>query len=261
MLNEVFRLSDYLHYLVTAKTRHGVHSPFVYSLLENVIYDKTGSPYFDIIETTRRKMLKSKATIDFVDYGGGKKSGIRNISEIAANTGRNAKYGRLLFRLLNAVKPEFSLELGTGSGIATLYQAAALDSERPLHTIEGSNPLSEIAMFNASQCGLAENIHFHQGTFESKVPEILSALPRIDYAFIDGNHLYEPTLQYFDWIREKAHENTVLVFDDIYWSEEMKMAWAAIRNHPSIRVTIDIFAYGIVFFRNGQEKENFIIRY
>lgn len=261
MLNELFRFSDYLQYLVNAKNKHGVHSPFVYSFLEQVVYSKKASPYFDIIETTRRKMLKSSASIAFEDFGGGAKSGTRRISELAANTARNAKYGRFLYRLLQAIQPEYSVELGTGTGIGALYQAAALSPVNPLHSIEGSAALSEVAQYNATQCGLGDHIQFHIGNFDAVLPSLLNPLPRIDYAFIDGNHKYDPTLRYFDMLKKKSTENTVLVFDDIYWSEEMKLAWAHIKNDPEVRVTIDIFAYGIVFFRQGQEKENFIIRY
>jgi predicted O-methyltransferase YrrM len=261
MLNEIFRISDYVQYLLTASTRHGVHSPFVYSFTEHVVNGKLKSPYFDIIETTRRKMIKSDVEIDFVDHGVGKKTGKRDLSSIASTTAKGAKYGRFLYRLLYTMQPVYSIELGTGSGITALYQGAALSPERPLHTIEGSDKLSEIAAFNATQCGLAENIVFHQGTFETRLPELLSQMPRLDYAFVDGNHGYEPTIKYFETLLERAHEGTILVFDDIYWSEDMKRAWSFIKAHNRVSVTIDIFALGVVFLRKEQEKEHFILRY
>jgi predicted O-methyltransferase YrrM len=86
-------------------------------------------------------------------------------------------------------------------------------------------------------------------------------MPRVDYAYIDGNHSFQPTLHYFDTLMPKLHPNSVLVFDDINWSEEMKNAWAVIKNHKNVSVSIDIFALGIVFFRQGQEKEHFTIRF
>jgi predicted O-methyltransferase YrrM len=261
MLKEIFRFSDYLHYLITASGRHGIHSPFVYDFNANVIHGKEVSPLFEHIETVRRKMIKSDVVIDFEDYGSGNKSGLRRLGELAANTARSAKYSRFLFRLVNAVKPQYAIELGTGTGITALYQAAALGPENPLHTIEGSARLSEIASFNAEQCGLSENIIFHSGTFESILPQLLNSIPRVDYAYIDGNHRYEPTLAYFDALFPKLHENSVLVFDDINWSEEMKNAWAAIKNHERVTVTVDIFNFGIVFFRQGQEKEHFTLRF
>ncbi|MBS3914588.1 MAG: class I SAM-dependent methyltransferase [Bacteroidetes bacterium] len=261
MLDAIFRVSDYLQYLMTANSRHGIHSPFVYSFYEKVIQSKEKSPYFDLIETIRKKMIQSKVKIDFVDFGVGNKSGERRISEIASTTAKNAKYGRLLYRLLHVFQPVYSLELGTGSGITAMYQGAALNSERPLHSIEGSEKLAEIAAYNARECGIYENIIFHTGTFENVLPELLQQMPRVDYAYIDGNHGFEPTIRYFEMIMEKVHEQSILIFDDINWSEGMKRAWAVIKNDPRVQVSIDLFALGIVFLRKGQEKEHFTLRY
>ena len=54
--------------------------------------------------------------------------------------------------------------------------------------------------------------------------------------------------------------NSVWIFDDIHWSQEMENAWLTIKNHPKVTVTIDTFQWGIVFFRAEQEKEHFVIR-
>ena len=53
---------------------------------------------------------------------------------------------------------------------------------------------------------------------------------------------------------KKTDENSILIFDDIHWSEEMELAWKEIQNHPLVTVTIDLFFIGIVFFR----KENIV---
>jgi hypothetical protein len=53
---------------------------------------------------------------------------------------------------------------------------------------------------------------------------------------------------------------TVWIFDDIHWSQEMEEAWKTIQQHPKVTVTIDTFQWGIVFFRVEQPKEHFVIR-
>jgi hypothetical protein len=40
----------------------------------------------------------------------------------------------------------------------------------------------------------------------------------------------------------------------------MEEAWEIIKNHEEVKVTIDTFQWGIVFFREEQEKEHFVIR-
>ena len=48
--------------------------------------------------------------------------------------------------------------------------------------------------------------------------------------------------------------------DDIHWSQDMEEAWEIIKKQKSVKVTIDTFQWGMVFFREEQEKEHFIIR-
>jgi len=57
-----------------------------------------------------------------------------------------------------------------------------------------------------------------------------------------------------------THNNSIFIFDDIYWSQEMQKAWKEIQQHPEVRVTIDTFYWGLVFFRKEQAKEHFKIR-
>ena len=57
---------------------------------------------------------------------------------------------------------------------------------------------------------------------------------------------------------EKAHDQTILVFDDIYWSKEMRQAWLEICADKRISLTIDLFKMGIVFINpnNSKDKQN-----
>ena len=84
---------------------------------------------------------------------------------------------------------------------------------------------------------------------------------KIDFIFIDGNHRKDATLHYFKLYLLKAHQHSVMVFDDIYWSDGMKEAWAEIRDHESVTVTIDLFWVGLVFFVKDHPKQNFSMRF
>ncbi|NBP05883.1 MAG: class I SAM-dependent methyltransferase [Bacteroidetes bacterium] len=261
MLNELYRTVDYLEYLLVSDTRHGTHSPFVYRLLEDVFYVKNSNPVWDGIEQIRKEMLQSNSRIELVDLGSGNRNGLRKLSEITHRTARGAKYGRLLHRLIAMLQPQNCIELGTGTGITALYQASAFRHNQVLHTLEGAPALCEIASFNAQRIDLAYQIEVHQGDFANTLPELLQNLQQVDYAYIDGNHTFEATTQYFLQLLPHLHTQSVLVFDDIYWNEEMRNAWTFIKNHANVTVTIDIFAFGLVFFRPEQAKEHFRIRY
>ncbi|MBK9512170.1 MAG: hypothetical protein IPO05_00750 [Flavobacteriales bacterium] len=79
--------------------------------------------------------------------------------------------------------------------------------------------------------------------------------------FLDGHHAKEPTLEYFDLCLQRSHNDTVLVLDDIHWSRGMEEAWIAIKGHPRVTVTIDLYSMGLVFLRTEQAKEHFVLRY
>ena len=81
-----------------------------------------------------------------------------------------------------------------------------------------------------------------------------------DLAFIDANHKEEPTMRYFEQCLKLKTENSCFVFDDIYWSEEMKNAWERVKNHDEVSVSIDLFFVGLVFFRKGIMKQHFILK-
>jgi predicted O-methyltransferase YrrM len=79
--------------------------------------------------------------------------------------------------------------------------------------------------------------------------------------FIDGNHRKGPVLDYFDKIAKIAETGTVVIIDDINYSPGMTEAWNLIKKHEKVSVTVDIFRMGIVFFRKGTARQNYIIRY
>ena len=67
-------------------------------------------------------------------------------------------------------------------------------------------------------------------------------------------------MHYFEALLPKATNDTVFIFDDIYWSKGMTEAWETIKQHPKVTVTVDTFFWGFVFFRKEQAKEHFTIR-
>ncbi|GAB2778946.1 hypothetical protein GCM10010465_27010 [Actinomadura fibrosa] len=106
----------------------------------------------------------------------------------------------------------------------------------------------------------------HQPTTDNPQPTtgnpqpVTRNLQTYDLIYFDGNHQKKATLEYFEKLLPTAHNDSVFIFDDIHWSKEMEEAWEEIKAHPAVRVTIDTFSWGFVFFRREQEKEHFTIR-
>lgn len=251
-----YSLLAYIKFLFKSTNQHGVHSPFVYHLVTQCFYDKTKHPEYEVLKTYRKALLKNNTKISITDLGPGSKktaSKQRLVSEIAKTSGSSLKRTQLLFRLSTYFKSPAVLELGTSLGLAT--QAMHLGHRHSkITTIEGCPNLSA---FTKSQIN-NENICFKTGDF-SDVLETLTQ-PSFDIVFFDGNHTQEATMAYFETLLPKAHNNTLFIFDDIYWSKGMTAAWESIKNHPKVTVTIDTYFWGFVFFRKEQAKEHFTVR-
>lgn len=207
-------------------------------------------------------MLLSKQTVGCIDLGAGshvQNKTSKSIKEVVNSAAKPPKYAQLLFRLVDHFQPATILELGTSLGISSAYMAIA-NSKSKVTTIEGCEKIASVAKQNFKKSGL-KNIEQIVGNFDEVLPEILKKTERLDFVFFDGNHRKEPTLNYFKQCLEKAVESSVFIFDDIYWSAEMKEAWQEIKKNERVTVSIDLFYMGIVFFRKEQVKEHFIIRY
>ena len=152
---------DWMVYFVKANSRHGTHSPFVYRLVDEVIYPK------------------------------------RKVGE----PGNRVK--RLIARLIDRFQP------------AVVY-----------HTVdEGQLPASPVDF-------VVVNCNDGRGA-ETRIEALWPLL----------------------------HQNSVLVLVGHYRNKRAKRQWKAIEGRAEATVTIDLFRMGLVFFRAGQAKENFKIRY
>ncbi len=255
----------YLRYYFTASNGkgHGTHSPFVFDFIEHVLNDKKNYACYDKIEAVRSQLKHDTTTIEVEDFGAGSsiiKSNKRVVKDIANSSLKSPKFAQLLYRIVQYYKPENILELGTSFGVTTTYLASGNDSAKVV-TCEGAKQIASIAAKNFTQLNI-KNVTLVQGDFDKTLPTIFDTLKTIDLAFVDGNHRKEPTLQYFQQLLAHSTNTTILVFDDIHWSQEMEAAWSAIQQHPAVTVTIDLFFIGIVCISNGiKVKQHFILRY
>jgi predicted O-methyltransferase YrrM len=264
MQQKIFQAKQWFKYILTSKTRwgHGVHSPFVYNLIEQ-IFNHDGQYYsFSRIEEIRAHLLNQRQKIEVEDFGAGsvklsrKK---RRVSSIAYSSLLGKEHAQLLFRLINRFQPKNIIELGTSLGVTSAYLASAYKKSQ-LHTFEGSSAIADIAKDNFKQLKL-DNIQVHVGNFDQQLPEVLKQMETVDFAFIDGNHRYQATLDYFELLLQKASPSSVFVFDDIYWSKGMTKAWKEIIARPEVKVSIDLYRMGLVFFRKESPKQDFRVRF
>ncbi|WP_406684242.1 class I SAM-dependent methyltransferase [Seonamhaeicola sp. MEBiC1930] len=252
-----YQIIQYIKFLFKSTNQHGVHSPFVYNLVTKCFYDKTDYLEYKTIKTYRNKLLKNKNTIQVNDLGPGSrkaKTNERQICEIAHTSGTTYNRAKLLFRLSKYLKSENILELGTSLGIAT--HAISLGNPKASSTtIEGC---PNISAFTKNTLKEFKTINIQNADFKDALISLTHK--SYDLIFFDGNHQKETTINYFETLLKSAHNDSVFIFDDIYWSKGMTQAWETIKQNTKVTVTIDTFFWGLAFFRKEQVKEHFTIR-
>jgi predicted O-methyltransferase YrrM len=261
---KVYSAAKFLKYVLFSSNKkgHGIHSPFVFNLMLKVFRNKISSDIVCKIETIRKKLISDNRIIEVTDFGVGsetKKRKLRRVSEIARYSSVPKRYGKLLAGLSKEFGKPSIIEFGTSLGISTMYMASA-NPETTVYTMEGSPAISEVAKDNFAKAGL-KNIKLLTGSFEKLLPEIEVEKIRPGLVFIDGNHRKRPTVEYFNRMVELSDKNTVIVVDDINYSPEMGEAWKEIKMNEKVSFTVDIFRMGIVFFREGMTRFDYIIRY
>jgi predicted O-methyltransferase YrrM len=255
----------YIKYRMAASNGkgHGIHSPFVFEFVTKVLNGTGDKQVYAEIETVRKQLLQNDTTLSVEDFGAGSRvtgTKQRPVKQIARTSLKPQKYSQLLNRMVAYYQPQTILEIGTSLGLTTCYLAKARPGS-PVITMEGAVEIAAVARRNFQKLGIS-NIEIITGNFDETLTSALSGLQAVDFAFIDGNHRYEPTIRYFEQILKKSNNNTIIVLDDIYWSKEMEQAWEWVKNHGHVRLTIDLFAIGIVVLRPEIiHRQHFCIRY
>jgi len=258
-------LKKYIHYYRTAANGkgHGVHSPFVFEFITKVLNDHHQYDAYAQVEGLRQKLLSDQTVLQIEDFGAGSavsNTKSRRMADIAKHAVKSRKYAQLLFRIVHHYQPAHILELGTSLGISTAYMARA-NPQATVVTGEGSSAIAAQALQHFRALDL-QKIKLVQGNFDDTLPQLMAALPTIDLAFMDGNHRLEPTLRYFEQLLTKTTENSLVILDDIHWSEGMEQAWQQVKEHPAVTLSIDLFFIGLVFFRKDfKVKQHFTIRF
>jgi len=256
-MHTIWRIIEFLKFYFKAKTLYNIHSPFLFDFLEN-ISDVNKSYYeFDRIEHVRTQLINNHNTLTINDQGA--RSSIKNLNErtissICKLSTSGEKKCRLIYNIVKFLKPKSVVELGTNLGIATSYIQIA-DRSVSVHTVDADKGLLALAQQIFSYNKLP--ILTYNMTFEAFFTAHKQVLSDSDLVYIDGNHTYEGTMTAFREATQSIKDRKVLIFDDIYWSKDMKRAWIEICKDVSSGYSIDLYIIGIVIINNDKgQNEN-----
>lgn len=257
MSDKFFQAKAYFSYWLDAVDEHSLHSPFFFDFYTRVVKTNKAAKPIEKAEKLRSQLLRDTRELNGIDPGSGS-SAKRQVSIIAKNSMSPVLLSTLYDSIIDYFKAEKVIELGTSFGINTLYLASK--KERAVITLEGSPEIAEIAKLTFEFSG-AKNIKLIEGNIDQTLKEYLLSLRKVDLVLMDANHRFEPTMRYFSLLIPKLRESTVIIVDDIHYSQEMEKAWNALKNHKLVYGSADLFRCGILFFDPSLNKQHVILQF
>jgi predicted O-methyltransferase YrrM len=258
-VSKVFQVRSFINYWLDAVDDHSLHSPFFFDLYRNVILPGESTHKFDRIESLRTRLMSDSSPVDGVDHGAGSsvQSENRTIKSIAQTSLSSPSFLQLYHRLVEYFHARHIVELGTSLGISSLYLAAANGAE--LTTFEGTPSIAACARRNFGELKQG-NIKLIEGNIDTTLPSYLGLGAKVDVAFMDANHRYEPTMRYFNWLLQKVHVRSVIIVDDIHYSPEMERAWTEMKANRLVYGSVDLYRSGLLFFDPSVNRQHVVLQ-
>jgi len=255
-----FRIHAGLRHAVTAKSRYYVHSPFVYSLLTDVLNKPLPYEASRVLTDIRREQRNDPRLISVEPVGTSNHITKQySVARLAKRYALPLKHGTLLFKLVQRFKPSTILETGTGTG----FSAACLALGNPdasVHTVDALQPLIDVAT-ESLQSQNIRNVVFHRGQLDDVLESVCRNIRPIEAVYLDANHTCEATLRYFDVILQHLTTTAFVIVDDIHWSKGMNNAWLKLCKHPRVTVSLDFYRLGLLFLAPDLSQETFRLYY
>jgi len=244
---DMYTLRAFVGFLLAARSWTGLHSPRLFSLFRDAVRATRDPGAKPSIESERKKLLGSRIPIIRTDHGAG--SVMDNVSSttvgrIAATALSNRHQCQFMAGLAAHVGAREILEFGTSLGISAAYLASASPDAR-VTTVEGDPAIARIARDVLDHLRMT-NVDLRKSSFDVYLTTVEGGQP-IDLLFLDGHHESKALLRYYNALLPRMHEDTVIIIDDIYWSEDMTLGWATLQALPDVTQSVDCFRFGLLF--------------
>lgn len=236
------------------------------ALINNLTFEEKAS--IEPIEKLRKELNSSSKELSVTDYGAGNSNLNRSEKEmhdgvvttrLVSDCCRASKpyfWSLILFKLVKEFKPSTCIELGTCLGISAAYQASALKLNKKgrIITMEGSASLASLSEDTLKRFNL-DNAIVVSGRFQDNLSDVLTSNKPIDYAFIDGHHEENATISYFVSFIPYLSKQSIIIFDDISWSDGMCRAWSKIVENEAVKISVNLGAIGICVLDKDIERK------
>ena len=221
-------LTSYLKYLLQRKSEYGIHSPFVYDFMCKVLNDSGSNRDYDTIYRVARLLDKRK----YIHYNLRKQS-------------------RRLYRMVRYFEPDSVVSFGRLTALNTT--ALALGHLQTKIYLEQSDDFLE----TLNSMGIVNVNLIQPAEFDSEHFRRLNT----GFVFFSRASFEDDTWDYLvDCLNYKTADS-VFVIEGIHHNKAMEDAWEEIKGNEDVSVTLDLYCIGMVFFREGIEKQDFVLKY
>lgn len=207
---------------------YGVHSPFAFGLLTDVVYER--SPYYAYKDLEPLQCALPKDSLRYPQ-----------------------RVNRLLFRLANHFSPQYIVEVGTGGGLSIRYLAAA-KSGAVCVTLCADEPEGRVSDL-IDGC---KNATLLVGEELQLLREELELHSQIGLLHIAHTVYYQEA---FELALSHAGKDTVFVVGNIYANREKQEWWKRVVADERTGITFDLYDVGIVFFDHTKNKQHYVVNF
>ena len=204
----------------------GVHSPWAYDLIENVINER--HPYYAFEDLYA---FWEKAPQDMPQYPQSR--------------------DELLFRLVNRFNPQYILEVGTGAGVSTGY-LASVSTQSTVVTVDFPNPREKEVRRNLKKI---RNIKYIAADVIKTVQDILDSGNIPQFIHIAHTALWR---QIVEMILPYATPDMIIVVEDL-GKKNKKEWWKEIIKDERVGVTFQMKKAGLLFFDRKMNKQHYVL--
>lgn len=227
---------------------HGVHSPFAYRLITEVINERRGYYGYDDIALVRKQLYQDSLP----EIRPGHPSDRWPLGMIARRGAISPKQGKLLFRLANFMGARRIVQLGSGIGLASLYL-----------TYPSREARCVVIERDKSWARIAQNVYERWGRDAICLVPSLDNLPdewgRIDLLVLTSTVSVEEARKAIERVTPRLQGKGMIVVEGLRTDKPRLAFWRWLTEREEMTVTVDLCATGIAILDSKLHKKNYKI--
>lgn len=221
-------ISSWLKYLWHRKSKYTIHSPFVFDFVTKVLNDNGSNRDYDTILRIGRLLDKKK----HISYAKRKRS-------------------RLLYRVIRHYEPDSVVSFGSITALnATALAMGHLQTR--VYLEQSEDFLETLNLMGVINVNLIQPSEFDSERFRRL---------NTSFVFFGRDSFEEDTWDYLVDCLSYKTVDSVFIFEGIHHNRDIEDAWEEIKANEDVSVTFDLYSIGMVFFREGIEKQDFVLKF